>query len=262
MRASTGSDTRRGAHAAKRGARLAAFVAMLVTACTMIVGVVGVSAASAATNGILSSGARLNPGQGISTSNGYTLVMQTDGNLVASNPSHSPIWNSVTSGQSGNYAVMQTDGNLVVYSSAGAWRWQSGTNGFNGAYTALQSDGNLVVYSAAGTALWGLTGVSPQTYAQEIMFRYGWTVASQYSSLNSLWTKESGWRWNALNSSSGAYGIPQALPGNKMAANGPDWNAPSSSSGFTQIRWGLDYIKGRYGTPAAAWQHELSYNWY
>jgi phage-related protein len=81
---------------------------------------------------------------------------------------------------------------------------------------------------------------------------------SQWSPLNKLWTKESGWRTRAQNPSSGAYGIPQALPGSKMASAGSDWRTNPN----TQIRWGLGYIRSRYGTPAAAWAHSQRTNWY
>jgi SLT domain-containing protein len=74
---------------------------------------------------------------------------------------------------------------------------------------------------------------------------YGWGD-DQFACLVSLWNKESGWRVNAANSS-GAYGIPQALPGSKMASAGADWETNPA----TQIAWGMGYIAGRYGTPAA-----------
>ena len=80
----------------------------------------------------------------------------------------------------------------------------------------------------------------------------------QYACLEKLWDKESGWRWNAENPSSGAYGIPQALPGTKMATAGSDWRTNPS----TQIEWGLGYISGRYGTPCGAWSHSMSVGWY
>ena len=83
---------------------------------------------------------------------------------------------------------------------------------------------------------------------------YGWTGA-QWGALYRLWSAESGWRVHANNPSSSAYGIPQALPGSKM---GPGW----MHSAFVQIRWGLRYIKGRYGSPAVAYSHLLSCNWY
>lgn len=85
----------------------------------------------------------------------------------------------------------------------------------------------------------------------------GWG-AEQFGCLESLWSKESGWRWNASNSSSGAYGIPQALPGSKMASAGGDW----STNPATQITWGLSYIANRYGTPCSAWAHSQASNWY
>ena len=66
-----------------------------------------------------------------------------------------------------------------------------------------------------------------------------------------------GWRVNAANSS-GAYGIPQALPGSKMASAGADWQTNPA----TQIAWGLGYIAGRYGTPCGAWDHSESNGWY
>jgi hypothetical protein len=79
----------------------------------------------------------------------------------------------------------------------------------------------------------------------------------QFACLVALWNRESGWRVNAYNSS-GAYGIPQALPGSKMAAFGADWQTNPA----TQIAWGLSYITGRYGNPCGAWGHSNSYGWY
>ena len=84
----------------------------------------------------------------------------------------------------------------------------------------------------------------------------GWSE-SDFTALVNLWNKESGWRTTAANPS-GAYGIPQALPGSKMASAGADWQ----TSATTQITWGLGYIAGRYGTPTAAWAHSQAYNWY
>ena len=86
---------------------------------------------------------------------------------------------------------------------------------------------------------------------------YGWT-GGQWSALNNLWTKESNWNHKARNASSGAYGIPQSLPGSKMASSGSDWRTSAS----TQIKWGLKYIKERYGSPSAAWAHSKRTNWY
>lgn len=88
--------------------------------------------------------------------------------------------------------------------------------------------------------------------------RHGWKTQRQFQCLVNLWSRESGWRHKAHNSSSGAHGIPQALPGSKMASAGPNWR----TNPRTQIKWGLKYIKGRYGSPCGAWSHWLSRHWY
>ncbi len=81
---------------------------------------------------------------------------------------------------------------------------------------------------------------------------------SQMPCLDKLWKKESGWNHKAVNRSSGAYGIPQAYPGNKMSSVASDWRTNPA----TQIKWGLGYIKGRYGNPCGAWSHSQSRGWY
>lgn len=80
----------------------------------------------------------------------------------------------------------------------------------------------------------------------------------QMPCLEKLWDRESHWNVHAENRSSGAYGIPQALPGSKMASVGPYWHDDAA----TQIKWGLGYIKGRYKTPCGAWAHSQSTGWY
>ena len=89
------------------------------------------------------------------------------------------------------------------------------------------------------------------------MIQFGWP-ASQWPALDALWNRESGWDQYADNVSSHAYGIPQSLPATKMAVVGPDWQTNPS----TQIRWGLAYIGQRYGSPDAAWAHEVQVGWY
>ncbi|MGY1551216.1 aggregation-promoting factor C-terminal-like domain-containing protein [Microbacterium sp. A588] len=98
----------------------------------------------------------------------------------------------------------------------------------------------------------GARAVAQQIAASD----YGWG-ADQFSCLNSLWQKESGWDYQAYNPS-GATGIPQSLPGNKMASFGADWQTNAT----TQIRWGLDYIQRVYGSPCSAWGHSQAVNWY
>ncbi|WP_306204305.1 aggregation-promoting factor C-terminal-like domain-containing protein [Actinoplanes sp. RD1] len=80
----------------------------------------------------------------------------------------------------------------------------------------------------------------------------------QFPCLNKLWNRESGWDEGASNPSSGAYGIPQALPGSKMASVASDWRTNAA----TQIKWGLGYIEGRYDSPCGAWSHSESVGWY
>lgn len=96
-----------------------------------------------------------------------------------------------------------------------------------------------------------------QKIARDMVLERGWTE-EDFACLVELWTKESNWRVDAENKSSGAYGIPQSLPGEKMAAAGEDWRTNPA----TQITWGLDYIAGRYGTPCNAWNDFQQKGWY
>ncbi len=102
-----------------------------------------------------------------------------------------------------------------------------------------------------------LGGGDPKAIAQAMLGRFGFG-SDQFSCLEALWTKESGWDPHASNPSSGAYGIPQSLPGTKMATAGADWQTNPA----TQIEWGLGYIRASYGSPCAAWGHSQSYGWY
>lgn len=96
-----------------------------------------------------------------------------------------------------------------------------------------------------------------KAYAEGALASFGWG-AGQLGCLETLWNKESEWSISASNPSSGAYGIPQALPGNKMAAAGSDWQTNFE----TQIDWGLGYIESRYGSPCSALSFHLANNWY
>jgi hypothetical protein len=97
---------------------------------------------------------------------------------------------------------------------------------------------------------------SAQAIAYGLLASYGFGT-DQWGCLDDLWQAESGWRYNAENPS-GAYGIPQALPGSKMASAGADWQTDPT----TQIKWGLGYIQSDYGTPCNAWAHEQADGWY
>jgi hypothetical protein len=97
---------------------------------------------------------------------------------------------------------------------------------------------------------------SPQRIAMSMLGSFGWS-SRQFGCLDSLWSRESGWNVTAQNGD-GAYGIPQAMPGGKMASAGPDWQTDAA----TQIRWGLGYIRDLYSSPCGAWAHEEATGWY
>lgn len=159
-------------------------------------------------------------------------------------------------------AAMQSIGSLSLRSRA------SGLGGVPGGmadaagriYAAgLQSKLNAAVGSGSGGTLGNLSGftgggssAANQTLGQKMMLAAGWPI-SQWPSLQALWTQESGWSDTSVNSGSGAYGIPQAL------GHGHPFNLGDAPA---QIAWGLNYIKGRYGSPSAAEGHERAFNWY
>ena len=96
-----------------------------------------------------------------------------------------------------------------------------------------------------------------QSTAYSIMASFGFSPQTYFGCLQDIWNRESGWRYDAENAS-GAYGIPQALPGSKMASAGADWQTDPA----TQIRWGLGYIKNVYGNPCSAWAFEEANGYY
>lgn len=181
-----------------------------------------------------------------------------------------------------NGATVSGGGGTVGSSGGGILDWLSGlTSRFSGPLGKLRSLGSSpwaqlvagipksiasqMISSAknfASGVLGDITGAlskgANQTRGLALLTAAGFNPVTQWSALNQLWTRESGWRANATNPSSGAYGIPQALPASKMASAGSDWRTNPS----TQIKWGLQYIKDVYGSPAAAWAHELSQGWY
>ena len=96
-----------------------------------------------------------------------------------------------------------------------------------------------------------------QAIAYQMVAARGWDN-NEFDCLVALWNRESHWNVYSMNTSSGAYGIPQALPGDKMASVAADWQANPA----TQITWGLGYITARYGTPCGAWNHSQAKGWY
>lgn len=108
--------------------------------------------------------------------------------------------------------------------------------------------------SDSGT-VWHATVAEAKAYAKAAMAAYGWTSDEEWTALEQLWTRESNWLWYADNPSSDAYGIPQALPGNKM---GTGWH----DNAAVQIAWGLYYIRQAYGDPVNAWKNWQKRGWY
>jgi hypothetical protein len=123
-----------------------------------------------------------------------------------------------------------------------------------GQLAALQRGGNVTTLDTSGVVV---DPAAAQAYARGAIGAYGWG-SDQFTCLVKLWNRESGWRANAYNVSSGAYGIPQSLPANKMSTAGADW----LTNADTQIDWGLSYISRAYRTPCGAWSHETSIGWY
>jgi len=147
--------------------------------------------------------------------------------------------------------------------------WQkTGTQSLtvHGSYSLGVTRGGYTVQVPVKVAVTQLRAVAPaagvpdpgtaQAIALAMLTARGWG-SDQYSCLVSLWNRESHWNVYASNAS-GAYGIPQAVPGSKMASAGPNWQ----SNPTTQITWGLGYITARYGTPCGAWAHSQSTGWY
>lgn len=117
---------------------------------------------------------------------------------------------------------------------------------------ALSDDAGVAV-----TRTEDLTVADPKTLARALMAEFG-LKSSEFDCLDRIWTQESNWNVHADNPNSSAYGIPQALPGSKMSSAGPDWQ----DNAETQIRWGLGYIKGRYGSACAAYSFKKGHGWY
>ncbi|MHA3704594.1 aggregation-promoting factor C-terminal-like domain-containing protein [Jatrophihabitans sp. YIM 134969] len=196
----------------------------------------------------------------------YVTTNQPDGSMVKGQTE------VVTAGKNGfnrvTYAVIYIDGKIAGKTQVSTQVLSAPTTQVQKVGTAAPpaatpapstggdsggSDGS----SGGGSAAPAVPSGDAQSIAHQMVLARGWGE-DQFSCLVSLWNKESGWNVHASNGGSGAYGIPQALPGSKMASAGPDWQ----DSAATQITWGLGYISGRYGTPCGAWGHSQSTGWY
>jgi hypothetical protein len=153
---------------------------------------------------------------------------------------------AVLTGNLGSITDTETIGTPSIgVSTAASPGSDSGTGGTTDAGTASES-------AAANQA------VAKQIIQANSAYK-GWDTGQNWTDLVSLWNQESGWSATAYNASSGAYGIAQALPASKYPAAG---QKSGGSNPGAQISWGLSYIKQRYGSPALAWAHEQSNNWY
>lgn len=130
------------------------------------------------------------------------------------------------------------------------------------ATAAAGGGGSTATAPAGNTGAATTTAAANQAIAKLLAAPYGWSTGTQWDDLVSLWNAESEWSNTAKNPSSGAYGIAQALghgPTNQYPAGSAN---PPTSSASAQISWGLSYIKSTYGSPSAAWAHEVADGWY
>ena len=126
--------------------------------------------------------------------------------------------------------------------------------------SASSSPGGSADAGSQGTPAPAAAAPDPGTaksIAYNMMASFGFSPSADFGCLDQLWTRESNWQYDAENAS-GAYGIPQSLPGSKMASAGPDW----ATNPATQIKWGLGYIQSVYGSPCAAWASEEANGYY
>ncbi|MBW3079171.1 DUF348 domain-containing protein [Bifidobacterium sp. 81T8] len=183
----------------------------------------------------------------------------SDGSAGSGNSGNSNNSNNTGSGSDNSGSNNTGSGNSSSNSSgsSGSSNSSGNSNNSSGNSNSNSSNSGSSTDSESTARLWRPTVAQAQTYAAGAAAQRGWT-GDEWTALVKLWTRESSWRWNAENSWTHAYGIPQALPGNKMAAFGSDWKNDAA----VQIDWGLYYIAQRYGTPAKAWKYFQEVGWY
>jgi hypothetical protein len=165
--------------------------------------------------------------------------------------------------------------NTGLYGNAGAGMGIGGGYGSSNEVDLISSTGGALGGGGGGTSMASGNASGPAgsmgssasipsgkggiaALAKTMAAKYGWNKSPQWDDFVKVVNRESGWNVHAKNSSSGAYGIPQALPGDKMSSAGPDWQ----NSAATQLKWMFGYIKDRYHSPSGAWQHEKTAGWY
>ncbi|KAA8830089.1 G5 domain-containing protein [Bifidobacterium tissieri] len=170
----------------------------------------------------------------------------------SSKPAETPTQKPSTNTNSNNNSNNSNNSNSGSSNNSG--NSNSGSNSNSNSNSGNSGSSNS---GSSSSGLWHASPSAAQTYARGAVAQYGWG-GTNFDSLVKLWNKESGWSWSAENKSSGAYGIPQSLPGSKMATFGANWKDDAA----IQINWGLSYISGRYGNPDAAWAHSQKNGWY
>ena len=166
--------------------------------------------------------------------------------------------------QSGSVAlIVQERKNLIVMNAAAQTLTVAAKPAMANPSQVIASQSAAANSSSSSTSVTTVAAQPPdpgtaQSIGYNMLPAFGFSQKTQWTCLLDLWNRESGWMYDAENPSSGAYGIPQALPGYKMATAGADWQTNPA----TQIKWGLTYISQTYGTPCAAWNFELANNGY
>ena len=188
----------------------------------------------------------------------YSIQMQVDENF--------------TDTASGSYnSLFDKLKNEIGFSDPGGG-WHGGTSSNLGTWTKIKAITGLDITTISpqktpapsSTPLGGMNYKQAQAYAQSLLSKYGLNPA-QIKQLVWLWNRESGWNWTAQNSSSTAYGIAQRMMGDFPLSSPESYGISAQeyrNSAAAQIRWGLQYIKGRYGSIAGAVEHEKEYGWY
>ena len=171
-------------------------------------------------------------------------------NNNAGNPGGNNSGNTSNSGNTGNTGNTGNSGNSGNSGNTG--NTGGGTNNNSGS-----SGSDSGTTTTPSGRLWHATVAQAQAYAAGAAAQRGWT-GNDWDCLVKLWTRESSWLWYAENASSGAYGIPQSLPADKMAAFGANYRDDAA----VQIDWGLWYIAQAYGSPSKAWQNSEQVGWY
>jgi hypothetical protein len=180
-----------------------------------------------------------------------------------------PVFNMVT--HSNSIALLEAEREQLIVMDAAAGTMSEGAKPTMIDPSSIMASAAAAASASAASSDSGSSGSGSEEVVQaappdpdtaqqigyDMLPDFGYNQTTQWTCLLDLWNQESGWLYDAENPS-GAYGIPQSLPGDKMASAGADWETDPT----TQIRWGLGYIQSVYGTPCGAWDHEVADGWY